>query len=81
MDKEILKGIADNPALFEAVRTYLLSKFDFEADMDINTTSNEQLGQIIRAKLQGAATVELAFREIARMRSTKDNPSHQNPAR
>lgn len=82
MDKEILRGLADNPALFDAVKKLLLDKFALD---HINTNSwdatDEALGQSVRAKLEGKRAVEIAFAEIAAYRSVKPPPQGENPAR
>ena len=77
-NKEILKGLADNPALFEAVKKVILSHFDIpnlKSDM-----SNELLGQLVKARLIGLQQVEEAFKEISRHKSTKKLVDTVNPA-
>ncbi len=83
MDKELLATLANNPLLFEAVKTHVLSHFNIE---DINdnllvASSNELLGQMARSILDGKANVEDAFQEIANLRVLKDKPSEPNPGR
>lgn len=74
----ILTGLADNEALFEAVKSVVFEEFD-KIEYSLNAT-NEHLGEITRAKLVGAATVELAFRKIAAQKSTVPLTQKDNPA-
>lgn len=79
MKHEILKGIADNPPLFEALKELLRSKFSLEGvGKDL---PNEQLGEVVRARLEGLARVEEVFVEIARQKSQPPRESAKNLAR
>ncbi len=79
MNEDVLKLVADNKTLFEALREKLLNAFDISV---INLQlPNEQLGEQVRALLVGAATVELAFRDIERLKTINSASGKINPAR
>lgn len=66
MENEIqLKALANNPALMEAVKTYIISFFD--GPMSPDGKNDELLGQIFRARLVVRETVEAAFNDIKRL--------------
>ncbi len=75
----ILKNIADNPELLKAVKETVLKHFE---DADISSSmTDEQIGQITRARVSGIEKVEDAFREIEAFKSAptptpKDNPAY-----
>lgn len=79
----ILKVLADNDALFAALKKLLLSKFALEdhAYSELQGLDNEAIGQIVRAKLDGRARVEEAFTEVLRYKSIKKITPAFNPAR
>lgn len=84
MEKDpLLKGLADNEALFLAVKKFLLSKFALEdhAYSELQGFDNDAIGEIVRSKLDGRAKVEEAFNEILRLKTIKDNKPVFNPAR
>ena len=62
LNKEILKGLADNPALFAALKELIYEKFAM--DQISTSMNNEVIGQIVRANIEGKKKVEDAFREI-----------------
>ncbi len=74
----ILKVLADNDQLMEAVKVFVQSKFTVEGNESL---SDEVLGQVTRARLTGLRKVEEAFQEIKKFKTIKDNPEQQNPAR
>jgi hypothetical protein len=79
MPDPILKVIADNPALLEAVRGLFLEKFSTD---DLSPQmSNEVLGQKVRARLEGLAKVEEVFKEIEKCGSVEKKKEGVNPAR
>lgn len=81
MNDSILKVIADNPALLEAVRKVIDDKFDLEipqTDMGLNDL---ELGQMLRARMVGLRKVEEAFKEISQHKSNPNRPERINPAR
>lgn len=80
MHNEILKVLADNPALLAAVRETIEKHFSIEK-LD-TTLSNEQMGEVVRAKVEGKRLVQDAFREIERYKTTEiKEPTVRNPAR
>lgn len=80
MDKEILKGMADNPALFDAVKR-VLSQHVGDIYQPTLAHSDELLGQMTRARMLATECIDRAFDEIARYRTIKTNPQGENPAR
>lgn len=76
---EILKILADNPALMEAVRKVIEDEFETPAFND--EISNELLGQVVRAKMKGLEAVETAFSKIARLKTHEVKKEAPNPAR
>ncbi len=77
---KLYASFADNPLLFEAIHTFLKKEFDSDASMN-SSMPNELLGQKTRARLDGIATVEAAFRKLANYRTIKSNQQEKNPAR
>ena len=77
MPNEILKGLADNEALFQAVKETVLKQFTEVPYAE--GASDELLGQITRARLVGRSKVELAFREIANYKSTGERVDKDEP--
>ena len=78
-DKAILRGVADNPAMLEAIKKVIVGKFSVD---EISTRqSNELMGQQIRARIEGLHLVEEAFREIAHCATTQLRVEVLNPAR
>jgi hypothetical protein len=82
-DKNILSLVADNPALYEALRELFEDCFSLDTlyDHKTDTLSNEQLGAILRARLDGLAVVDEAFQKIAQFVTIPANPQPRNPAR
>lgn len=77
MDKNILKGLADNEALFEAVKDTVLKQF---VDLPFQEgASDELLGQITRTRITGRKLVEAAFTEIEGFKSVKESTRADNP--
>ncbi len=71
MEPSILKNIADNPALFEAVKAMVLLHFE---DIPYSEgASDELLGQIFRARQVGRQKVEDAFKEIEAHKTPEPN--------
>lgn len=65
----LLKSLADNPELFEAMKIKVLQKFQIP-DID-DTTSNELIGETVRAIITGRKMVEEVFREIATLKTQR----------
>lgn len=78
MPQSLLNIIADNPKLLEELKEVIFKRFLI--DFNLNA-SNEMLGAVTRARLDGRKLVEDAFREIETHRSVKDNEEEKNPAR
>ena len=74
---EILKQLADNPNLFEAVKKTIEKHFAFD---DINSET-PNLAEKVRARLDGKELLKNAFKEIASHKTFKEIPIGDNPAR
>lgn len=78
---ELLKIVADNPALFDAVKATVLKEFELDyTNMPVGV-DHRQLGEIVSARLEGRRLVEEAFAEIARCKSIPPKPDARNEAR
>ncbi len=77
---EILKTLADNPALFEAVKSVLLKQFT-TSEGEVEAFTDEQLGQRVRARIVGTQAVENAFKEIKSYKTPEPIPPKINEAR
>ena len=75
----ILKTIADNPALFQAVKDTVLKHFSLDHMKD--DLPNEMLGQFVRSRLEGRQKVEAAFLEIATYKTPQVHKEEINRAR
>ena len=74
---EILKQLADNPNLFEAVKKLLEKHFSLD-DIKADTPN---LADLVRARLDGKELLKTAFKEIASHKTFKKIPLGENPAR
>ena len=75
----ILKLIADNADLTKALKELLLKQFD---EKGVSTQLDESsLGQVTRARLEGIKRVEQAFKQIETLKTVKETPKEDNPAR
>lgn len=77
---DILRSFVNNKEVFEAVKEAVVGKFR-EEKVDTKALSDEQIGQITRARLDGLERVEAVFREMERYRQTQGGPPPVNPAR
>lgn len=78
MPPNILQTIADNPTLLNAVKEVIFKHFPY----DVNTAMrDEEMGQVIRAVLNGRQAVESAFREIERYKTPVKQIEKINTAR
>ncbi len=75
---ELLKSIADNPALTEALKELFLKQFEDQGNTNL---TDEALGQVTRARLDGIKKVNQAFKEIETLKTVKETPEKDNPAR
>jgi len=80
---ELLKSIADNPALLNALKEVIEKRFkpEYFKGNSFYEVSDEQLGQIMRASLWGLKRIEEAFAEIEKNKSTPEIPEKINRAR
>jgi hypothetical protein len=79
MNDSILKGIADNPALLKAVRDVIEEQFNLD---EIPTTmTNEAMGQVVRARVEGLKKIDKAFIKIASYATFSEKKASVNPAR
>lgn len=76
---EILKGLADNEALSEAVKELLIKQFS--VDNLESTMADIELGQMVKARLVGLKAIDKAFQEIKQYQSTPKQGDKVNPAR
>ena len=74
-----LKIIADNPILFKALKEVVLKQFTF--DSISNQMTNENIGQVVRSRIDGKILVEQAFKEIEKHKTLVEKPPEVNPAR
>ncbi len=77
---EILKTLADNENLLNALKAHLLSKFEMNF-ADLNGKDNAELTDIIRARLTGRHLVEEAIGEVSRLRVPVKERGELNRAR
>ena len=78
MPPNILQIIANNPSLLNAVKETILKHFPYDVNPNLG---NEEMGQVIRAVLNGRQAVESAFREIERHKTPAPQPEKINIAR
>ena len=79
MENSILKVIANNISLLEAVRKIIEKNFKFP--VELKDRSNELLGQITRAQIMGLSAIDAAFKEIEKYKTIPNQQDKQNPAR
>jgi len=77
-EKALLKIVADNEPVFRVVEKVFLSKFNTNFDVSKN---NSELGEILRARLEGQAQVKDALKEILGCRTVEVVKKPENPAR
>lgn len=77
--RAILRSLADNKALFEALKEFLVEKF--EAKIDPGTLSDAELGSVARAQFHGLKIILTSFHEISTCKSPKKRDETFNPAR
>lgn len=76
----IVKNIADNPALFDALK----SMFTAESKIDVVATegkNNEELGQIVRARMESLEIIDSVFKKILTLRTVGNVSNKRNEAR
>jgi hypothetical protein len=77
----ILKIVADNPALFAALKKLLVDEFMAFTPLIEMSKTNEELGELVRAKLQGVEKINEAFKKISQIKTTEEIPLKVNRAR
>lgn len=68
----ILKIIADNPALMDALKEVIYKQFNF--DNVSNRMTNEEIGEVVRSRIDGKILVDNAFGEIAKYKTIAEEP-------
>ena len=79
-NKAILKAFADNQLLFDTVKGIVIAQFEKD-NIDVDKYRDDELGQVVRAKVSGLRKVLDGFKEIEKYKSANDSPSNVNPAR
>lgn len=77
---DLIRSFVNNKEVFEVVKNAVLDRFR-EEKVDPKILSDEQIGQITRARLDGLERVEAVFREMERYRVQPTPPEPLNPAR
>ena len=75
----ILKSVADNADLTKALKELFLKQFN--EDGVSTQLDDSSLGQVTRARLEGIKRVEQAFKQIETLKTVKETPKEDNPAR
>lgn len=75
----ILKTLADNQSLLEALKKHL--EDEFSVDLSADTLSDEHLGQLVRARTTGLKKIASALQKIASLKTMKPKQVGENPAR
>ena len=78
---DFLKAFANNPEMFEVVKRTITDAFRNDEVNTASGASDELLGQITRARLDGLRKVESVFREMERYRDAPTGEPPANPAR
>lgn len=78
MLNEILRSVANDISLMEALKAALKAEFDKPIDTNKN---DAELGQIVRARTEGMKNIDEVFRKIAQMKTPEKKLTGENPAR
>ncbi len=79
---DFLRAFVDNKEIFEAVKAEVLKEFDlFDVDVDVFLNNNLQLGEVVRARVQGKELVKDAFRKMESYRTPVKEVDEVNPGR
>lgn len=81
MNNLILKIVADNQNLFDELKQTIIAEFGVDSIINPDNRSNEDLGAITRARLDGVKAVERAFKKISQHKTVAGNVENKNPAR
>ena len=76
--KAVFSSLAENRALFEALKEHLM--LQFESKVSAEGLTNEQLGAIARARYEGEKVINQVFNEIASLRKSETKTEGVNPA-
>lgn len=68
-ETNILKVLADNPALFEALEKELISEFELVDGMVDSDKGDVQLGQMFRARITGINAVNTVLKRIEKLKT------------
>lgn len=79
MNKDLITALANNQALLDSLKEVLYSHFK-EDEISTDMT-NENIGQVTRARVDGRKRLDAAFQEIERHKSFAEKPPTQNPGR
>lgn len=77
---DILRQVADNQNLFDALKGKILEQFATENTV-LDGLDDKRLGEVVRADLSGIKKVEAAFKEITQLKSPLPTPTRENPVR
>lgn len=77
----ILQIVADNQALFDALKNTIIDEFEIGETVLDSDHDDVKLGQMFRARLIGVRRVEDAFKRIARLKSPPEKVEGVNRAR
>ena len=75
---EILKVVADNPKLLEAIKVVFLEQFNDKYDLN---RANDKLGEIVRSNENGKVKIESAFKKILEYKTPTKPQDKLNRAR
>ncbi len=77
-NNDILKLIADNPTLAQAMKDLLLKQFSYD---DINAdATNQDAGEAFRVVARGRTKIEAAFQELNRHKTPEPRVERVNRA-
>ena len=73
-----LKYLADNKPLFDALKAFLLERFEIS---DLPEGSNADIGEFVRSRIEGRVLIEKAFAHIASLKTIARPSRGENPMR
>lgn len=78
----LIKTFIDNEPLFALVKDALLDGLTRIGDLNLYTQkSNDELGEIVRARIAAVNDIEAKFTELARLTRSNPQPSSRNESR
>lgn len=78
MLNDVLRTIANDQPLIDALKDAFRQEFDKPVDTNRN---DAELGQMVRARIEGMKAVEEVFRKVSQMKTPEKKPTEGNPAR